>query len=94
MPDRCAAPVSPAHRAGLLLVGVLLLGANLRAGITAVGPLLWDIERQAGLMAMARSDTRALLEGEPGLTSPRAQAARHLLWLMEQDKAIRLITAG
>lgn len=42
-------PIGRTHRAGLLLVGVLLLGANLRAGITAVGPLLPDIERQAGL---------------------------------------------
>lgn len=31
-------------RAGLLLLGVLLLGANLRAGITAVGPVMPQIE--------------------------------------------------
>ena len=37
---------------------------------------------------------RALLERDPALQSPRGQAARHLLWLMEQDKAIRLIAAG
>ncbi|AXC50112.1 ATP-dependent DNA helicase RecG [Paracoccus suum] len=53
-----------------------------------------DLERQSNLMALARSDARALLEGDPQLASSRGQAARHLLWLMEQDKAIRLIAAG
>ena len=53
-----------------------------------------DLERQAGLMAVAQSDARALLASDPGLTGPRGQAARVLLWLMEQDKAIRLISVG
>ncbi len=53
-----------------------------------------DLERQAGLMAVAQSDARALLAGDPGLVSPRGKAARVLLWLMEQDKAIRLISVG
>jgi ATP-dependent DNA helicase RecG len=53
-----------------------------------------DLERQTGLMALAQSDARALLETDPGLSSPRGQAARTLLWLMEQDKAIRLIAVG
>jgi ATP-dependent DNA helicase RecG len=53
-----------------------------------------DLERQTGLMALAQSDARALLETDPGLTSPRGQAARTLLWLMEQDKAIRMISVG
>jgi ATP-dependent DNA helicase RecG len=53
-----------------------------------------DLERQTGLMALAQSDARALLETDPGLVSPRGQAARTLLWLMEQDKAIRLISVG
>ena len=44
-----------APRAGLLLVGVLLLGANLRAGITAVGPVLPQIEHQVGLSASQAS---------------------------------------
>ncbi|QMS55962.1 MFS transporter [Glutamicibacter protophormiae] len=42
-------------RAGLLLVGVLLLGANLRAGITAVGPVMPQIEEQVGLSAFQAS---------------------------------------
>ena len=53
-----------------------------------------DLERQAGLMAMAQSDARALLVRDPGLESPRGQAARVLLWLMSQDEAIRLIAVG
>jgi ATP-dependent DNA helicase RecG len=53
-----------------------------------------DLERQTGLMALAQSDARALLETDPRLTTPRGQGARTLLWLMEQDKAIRLISVG
>ena len=53
-----------------------------------------DLERQAGLMAVAQSDARRLLAEDPGLQSPRGQAARLLLWLMEQDRAIRLISVG
>ncbi|RAP42819.1 ATP-dependent DNA helicase RecG [Rhodovulum viride] len=53
-----------------------------------------DLERQAALMAVAQSDARKLLADDPGLAGPRGQAARVLLWLMERDKAIRLIKAG
>ena len=53
-----------------------------------------DLERQAGLMALAQSDARALLAGDPALTGLRGHAARALLWLMEQDRAIRLISVG
>ena len=53
-----------------------------------------DLERQAGLMAVAQSDARALLNADPKLTSDRGQAARVLLWLMKQDQAIRLISVG
>lgn len=53
-----------------------------------------DMESQASLMAIAQSDARKLLAEDPGLTSERGQAARVLLWLMEQDKAIRLISVG
>ncbi|MEO0691923.1 MAG: helicase-related protein, partial [Pseudomonadota bacterium] len=53
-----------------------------------------DLERQAGLMAMAQADARKLLSDDPGLTGERGQAARLALWLMEQDKAIRLIKVG
>lgn len=53
-----------------------------------------DIERQAGLMATAQRDARKLLEDDPQLQGPRGQAARVLLWLTEQDRAIRLISVG
>ena len=53
-----------------------------------------DLERQASLMALAQSDARKLLHDDPGLTGPRGQAARVLLWLMDQDRALRLISVG
>jgi ATP-dependent DNA helicase RecG len=53
-----------------------------------------DLERQTALMALAQSDARRLLADDPDLTGNRGEAARGLLWLMEQDKAIRLISVG
>ena len=53
-----------------------------------------DIEGQADLMAVAQSDARKLLADDPNLESDRGRAARMLLWLTEQDQAIRLITVG
>ncbi|RYH10331.1 ATP-dependent DNA helicase RecG [Tropicimonas sp. IMCC6043] len=53
-----------------------------------------DMERQAGLMQVAQQDARRLLDADPTLDSPRGAAVRMLLWLMEQDKAIRLISVG
>jgi ATP-dependent DNA helicase RecG len=53
-----------------------------------------DMERQAGLMAVAQSDSRKLLHDDPDLTSPRGQAARVLLWLLDQDRAIKLLSVG
>ena len=53
-----------------------------------------DLERQTALMAVAQSDARALLVQDPGLSGPRGKAARALLWLLDQDRAIRLISVG
>ncbi|MEM6727275.1 MAG: ATP-dependent DNA helicase RecG [Pseudomonadota bacterium] len=53
-----------------------------------------DLERQSGLMAMAQQDARKLLADDPALESERGRAARLLLWFMEQDRAIRLISVG
>jgi ATP-dependent DNA helicase RecG len=53
-----------------------------------------DMERDHGLMAVAQSDARALLHQDPDLETQRGKAARVLLWLMEQEKAIRLISVG
>ncbi len=53
-----------------------------------------DMESQSALMKVAQSDARKLLNDDPTLETPRGQAARALLWLMEQDQAIRLISVG
>ncbi len=53
-----------------------------------------DPESQSALMATAQSDARALLAMDPDLSSPRGLAARSLLWLLDQDRAIRLISVG
>lgn len=53
-----------------------------------------DIEQQTALMAVAQSDARKLLHDDPDLSSPRGLAARTLLWLLGQDRAIRLIAVG
>jgi len=53
-----------------------------------------DLERQGALMAIAQTDARRLLADDPGLAGPRGQAARMLLWLLDQDRAIRLISVG
>ncbi|MEM1374885.1 MAG: ATP-dependent DNA helicase RecG [Pseudomonadota bacterium] len=53
-----------------------------------------NLESQSALMALAQSDARKLLADDPTLESPRGRAARVLLWFMEQDRAIRLISVG
>jgi ATP-dependent DNA helicase RecG len=52
------------------------------------------MESMSSLMATAQSDARKLINDDPNLTSPRGEAARVLLWLMDQDQAIRLISVG
>ena len=53
-----------------------------------------DPESQSGLMALAQSDARALIERDPHLRSKRGEALRVLLFLMEQDKAFRFLSVG
>ena len=53
-----------------------------------------DMDRQAGLMAIAQSDARRLLADDPTLDTPRGRAVRNLLWLLDQDRAIRLLSVG
>ena len=53
-----------------------------------------DLERQANLMALAQTDARKLLLDDPGLAGTRGKAARLLLWLMDQDRALRLMSVG
>ncbi len=53
-----------------------------------------DLERQGALMAVAQTDARRLLSDDPTLSSPRGEAAKLLLWLLDQDRAIRLLNVG
>ncbi len=53
-----------------------------------------DLESMSGLMAVAQKDARNLLIADPTLKSQRGIAARVLLWFMEQDKSIRLLSVG
>jgi ATP-dependent DNA helicase RecG len=53
-----------------------------------------DLERQAGLLQVAQDDARKLLLDDPSLTGERGRAVRVLLWLMEQDRAFRMIGVG
>jgi ATP-dependent DNA helicase RecG len=53
-----------------------------------------DLERQTKLLAVANDDARALISADPDLSSPRGEAVRVLLWLLEQDKAIEMISVG
>ena len=53
-----------------------------------------DLERHAGLMELASRDARSLLAKDADLASARGQAARLLLWLTEQDRALRLLSVG
>ncbi len=53
-----------------------------------------DLERQTALLAIANDDARALIAADADLTSPRGEAVRVLLWLLEQDKAIQMISVG
>ena len=52
------------------------------------------IEAHRDLIEAARDDAALILARDPGLTTPRGEALRHLLYLFERDEAIRLIRAG
>ncbi len=53
-----------------------------------------DLETQADLMKVAQDDARMFLGKDPALETARGEAVRVLLYLMEQDKAIRLLKVG
>ncbi len=53
-----------------------------------------DPESQTDLLATAHDDARLLLTRDPALESDRGQAVRTLLYLMEADRAIRLLSVG
>ena len=53
-----------------------------------------DLSVHGELLQAARDDARLVMARDPGLTSPRGEALRHLLYLFERDAAVRLIKAG
>ncbi len=53
-----------------------------------------DLESQGDLMRAAQTDARMLLDGDPELTSKRGEAVRVLLYLMERERAIRMLSVG
>jgi ATP-dependent DNA helicase RecG len=52
------------------------------------------IDAHRDLIQAARDDAALVLAQDPGLATERGEALRHLLYLFEQDEAIRLIRAG
>ena len=52
-PTTTATPRRRLHRPVLLIVGIMLIAANLRAALTSVGPLLEQIQQQLALSATA-----------------------------------------
>jgi ATP-dependent DNA helicase RecG len=52
------------------------------------------IDVHAALLEPVRQDAALILARDPGLTTPRGEALRHLLYLFERDEAIRLLRAG
>ena len=42
----------------------------------------------------ARDDAKLILNSDPGLNSERGEALRTLLYLFQQDEAVRLLGAG
>ena len=77
-----AAPPSPAVRTlrpGLVLVGILLVAANLRASITVVGPLLGEVRDDLALSAAASSALVSLPLVCFAVFSPVAPAIAHRL---------------
>jgi ATP-dependent DNA helicase RecG len=53
-----------------------------------------DLERQQGLLEVARTDATKLLADDQDLVTERGRAARILLWVMEQDRALRMLSVG
>ena len=80
---------------------------TVNAVVAANGPLIvvFDDDMGANLVDLSEVEILSItsislvlsgvdLADDPDLQSPRGRAARVLLWLMEQDQAIRLISVG
>ncbi|HWH22353.1 MAG TPA: ATP-dependent DNA helicase RecG, partial [Allosphingosinicella sp.] len=55
---------------------------------------LASAEQIGELIQPASDDARLLVDRDGGLTGPRGQAARTLLYLMERDAAVTLLRSG
>ena len=55
---------------------------------------LADLMVHGDLVAAARDDARLILSRDPDLKTPRGEALRVLLYLFEQDEAVRTIRSG
>jgi ATP-dependent DNA helicase RecG len=53
-----------------------------------------DLEQIQRLLPAAHADARLLMERDGGLTSPRGEAARLLLYLFERDWGVQLLRGG
>ena len=53
-----------------------------------------DLAEHADLLAVARQDAELALSRDPGLTSPRGEALRALLYLFGRDEAVRYLRTG
>ena len=53
-----------------------------------------DMEAQTDLMALAQQDARLALSRDPDLSSDRGSALKTMLYLMEADRAIRMLAVG
>jgi ATP-dependent DNA helicase RecG len=53
-----------------------------------------DLAVHGELVAAARDDARLVLQGDPGLRTPRGEALRTALYLFGQDEAVRFLRAG
>lgn len=55
---------------------------------------LADLGAHSALLDIARDDARLIVEKDPRLATPRGEALRHLLYLFQRDRAIKLLYSG
>jgi ATP-dependent DNA helicase RecG len=53
-----------------------------------------DLAVHGDLLAVARDDARLIINKDPNLETPRGEALRTLLYLFEQDEAVRTLRSG
>ena len=53
-----------------------------------------DLEEHGDMLRMARDEARLIVDRDPGLSGPRGEALRILLYLFERDAGVRLLRSG